>query len=264
MVERNDDSASSIGRVLIALSAAEYAEQAVNTALSVAQSLHAELAGLFVEDVNLLRLAELPFARETGIATAASRPLEMAHIQRMLRDQAQRLERVLAAAAQRSQLPWSFAVARGQLLAEAFAREADLLLLAGAFGPARLWPVPAVANAAKGPVVAVFDASPGAYRTLSAAMSFAQQRGIAMLVVILAADGAQFERGREQVQQWLARRGISARYLHAAQLDPQRLLELAGSERAACLLLPQASEVVRQHAFATLLAGLNCPVFVAR
>jgi len=209
-------------------------------------------------------LAQLPFARETGISTAVSRPLEIAHVQRTLRDQAQRLERALAAAAQRSQLPWSFAVARGQLLAEAFAREADLMLLAGVFGPARLSSAAAVSSAKPGPVLAVFDASPAAYRTLGAALLFASQREIAMLVVVLAGDSAQFERRREQARQWLARRGRPARYLHAARFDAVRLLELVRAERAAGLVLPQECEVVQQNAFLSLLANTSCPVFVAR
>jgi hypothetical protein len=251
-----------VGRVLLALNAAEHAEQAVNAALAMAAGLHAELAGLFVEDVNLLRAAQLPFARETGVFTAVSRPLELVQIERALRHQAQTLERALAAAARRSQLSWSFSVVRGQLLAEALAREADLMLLAGASAPVRRsFNLP---SARLGPVVAVFDASPNAYRTLAAAVSFAAQRQIGLLVAVLAADHAQFEIKRQQAQQWLERRGASARYLHATQFDVPRLLELVRAEAAAGLVLPQDSQVVRQDTFVPLLAGLDCPLFVAR
>jgi nucleotide-binding universal stress UspA family protein len=255
---------STISRVLIALNAAAYAEHAVNAALAVAQGLRAELAGLFVEDVNLLRLAQLPFALETGVSTAASRPLEIAHMQRALRHQAQTLERLLAAAAKRSQLPWSFAVARGHLVAEAFAQEADLILLAGMFTPAWLSIAGATPSIRAGPVIAVVDASPAARRALGAAMSFASQRRVGILVTILAESSAQFELRRQQTEQWLAARGGRARYLHIARLDAHRLLELVGAETASCLVLPQVAEAVRTNVCASLLARIDCPLFIAR
>ena len=54
----------SIKRILVALDASAANRTALQTAALLASELQAELQALFVEDINLLRLAELPFARE--------------------------------------------------------------------------------------------------------------------------------------------------------------------------------------------------------
>ena len=51
-------------RILVALDESEDHQRVLQSAAEVAARLKAELRGLFVEDVNLLRLAELPCARE--------------------------------------------------------------------------------------------------------------------------------------------------------------------------------------------------------
>ncbi|MBK7177644.1 MAG: universal stress protein [Chloroflexi bacterium] len=53
-----------IQRILVALDASPHSLAALEAAIDLAERLDAELQGLFVEDINLLRLAQLPFARE--------------------------------------------------------------------------------------------------------------------------------------------------------------------------------------------------------
>jgi hypothetical protein len=73
--------------------------------------MQAELLGLFIEDVDLLRLAALPFAAEVGFASAARRELDPASLERALRAQAARLRQALADALE-PDISWSFRVAR--------------------------------------------------------------------------------------------------------------------------------------------------------
>jgi hypothetical protein len=77
----------------------------------LARDMQAELLGLFIEDVDLLRLAALPFAAEVGLASAARRALEPAALERALRAQASSLRESLAAALE-PDIAWSFRVAR--------------------------------------------------------------------------------------------------------------------------------------------------------
>jgi hypothetical protein len=99
-----------------------------------------------VEDESLLHLAGLPFAREVGFPSAASRPLDVEAMERSLRAQAREAEQRLAAAASRAPLAWSFRVTRGTLpeaLLEA-ALEAELLVSGFAPGPGIPFEVAAV------------------------------------------------------------------------------------------------------------------------
>lgn len=261
MVETIDE--ISIKRVLVALNATQETERALNTALAVAQRLGAQLAGLFVEDINLLRLAELPFAREIGVATAAARPVESAQIKRALQQQAAQLEGMLAAAAERLQVSWSFSVVRGQLLGEALAREADLMVLAGALAAPRLSAFKAW-HATSGPVLALFDGSAAAVRTLAVGTALAQQRGVELVLLVPAADVAQFEGRREQARQWLVKRGAAARFVHSPQLDTPRLLELVQARRASALVVPNENKTLQSDTLRMLLAGIDCPLIVSR
>ena len=55
-----------IRRILVALDASEASRAAIRSAVDLAARFRAELVGLFVEDVNLLRSAQLPFVRKVG------------------------------------------------------------------------------------------------------------------------------------------------------------------------------------------------------
>ena len=59
-----------IRRILLALEAGNGGSAAMEAATHLAAQLNAELHGLFLEDINLIRLAELPFAREIGLTSA--------------------------------------------------------------------------------------------------------------------------------------------------------------------------------------------------
>jgi hypothetical protein len=113
------------------------AVQAARTLDAVAQAaaaLEAELTGLFVEDVELLHFAGLPFAREIGAFSA--RALDVRTMERRLRSQAEEARRALAAAAEGKPLRWSFRVERGSVPARVRSAlaEADLVVLLGGRG----------------------------------------------------------------------------------------------------------------------------------
>jgi hypothetical protein len=64
---------------------------------SLAKELQAELLGLFIEDVELLRFAALPFAAEVGFPSASRRAMDVGTLERQMRVQARALEGALAA-----------------------------------------------------------------------------------------------------------------------------------------------------------------------
>jgi len=118
----------------------------LEAAAALAGGLGAELLGLFVEDLDLLHFAALPFAHEIGIASAERRPLDRDAIERTLQAQAAQVERDLAAAARRSAAAWAFRIARGLAAEELIAatvgatgRGLQLLLLGDGDSPAARW-----------------------------------------------------------------------------------------------------------------------------
>jgi hypothetical protein len=120
----------SIRRITVVQGSAQGA-RALDAVAETAAALEAELTGLFVEDVELLHFAGLPFAREIGAFSA--RALDVRTMERRLRSQAEEARRALAAAAEGKPLRWSFRIERGSLREQVRGAlaEADLVVLLG-------------------------------------------------------------------------------------------------------------------------------------
>ncbi len=107
-----------IRRILVALDASPYSLAALDMAVDLAATMQAELAGLFVEDVELLRMAELSSAREIAYPAATGTALSRSIMERKFRAQSEQIRNKVAAAAHRAQVPWSFRTVRGQVTSE--------------------------------------------------------------------------------------------------------------------------------------------------
>ncbi|PKN22384.1 MAG: hypothetical protein CVU64_24985, partial [Deltaproteobacteria bacterium HGW-Deltaproteobacteria-21] len=66
-----------IRRILVAMDPSYRSVGALDVAAELAARLGAELSAVFVEDVDLLHLAELPFAMEIGSRSCCLRPVRL-------------------------------------------------------------------------------------------------------------------------------------------------------------------------------------------
>lgn len=117
-------------RILVALDSSAGARAAMEAAAELASRLEAEVLALFVEDVELLHLAGLPFAREIG-ADALERPLDLPRLERRLRTEARTAQGICTSIAERSRAAVRFEVVRGPVAREilAAAEQADMVVL---------------------------------------------------------------------------------------------------------------------------------------
>jgi hypothetical protein len=99
-------------RVLVALDASGDSLAALDVAAGLAYSLNLELGGLFVEDQELLDLAELPFAAAVSLLSGRTQRLEREAVVREMSARAHQAERAVAAVAERRRLKWRFDVRR--------------------------------------------------------------------------------------------------------------------------------------------------------
>ncbi len=97
-------------RVLVALDASGDNVLCLECAAQVAAGLQSRIAGLFVEDQELLHLAGLPFSREVVVSARASRILETEDVLREWQRPAAVARRRLREAALRRRLEWEFTV----------------------------------------------------------------------------------------------------------------------------------------------------------
>lgn len=142
-----------------------------------------ELLGLFVEDVTLIRAAELPVTREIGVVSGRVRELDPGGVLALMQRQADVLREQLAAIAAELQLPLSFRIARGRLLEQAMLLlpTVDLLFLCGRRGGV-LPAAPAVAR--DGVVSALIDPEGDAERVIDAAWRLAGGRPDRLVCIV--------------------------------------------------------------------------------
>lgn len=278
----HDDSELTIRRILVALDGSHYSLAALEAAVELASSLEATLQGIFVEDINLLRMAGLPGALEIRYPFTSTTRLDRARMERQLRAQAEQARRALAAACEREHISWSFRVVRGKVEAEVLeaALEADLLSLGMASRPlvqrARTGST-ARAVAARAacsvlllprdtgiypPVVTFHDDSPTARQVLLTAARLAQQNGKYLSILILASTAQTAEQLQAQASEWLRGQGLIIRYRHLRGAGVRTLIAAAQTEGSGVLVLNGA--ILRPDEFQTLLDEMNCPVLMIR
>ncbi len=117
-----------IKRIFLAFNALPH-YSTLQTAANLAAELQIELSGLFIEDINLLRLSELSNAQEQTYIFG-QRHFNLERLVKNLRYQAEQTRKMLVKVAEESQVPWSFQVVRGQFLTEIVTatHSADLVL----------------------------------------------------------------------------------------------------------------------------------------
>lgn len=107
-----------VHRIVVAIDSSSHAASALEAAATLAAALHAELEGIFVEDINLARLAELPVGREVQFLTGQARDFTSSALAAQNKAQEFSARRAIAAAASRARITHVFHVARGHVVAE--------------------------------------------------------------------------------------------------------------------------------------------------
>lgn len=257
-------------RILVTCDASPLGAAAIDAAAALARRLDAELAGLFVEDINLLRMAGLPFAREYALASAAARKIESEELERTLRKQAEVLRASLARTAQALSVPWSFQVVRGALLDSVLeAMRAPDLAVFGYTGQfavipngAAARPVPRVTRTAAvpQPILALYDGTPAGERTLRAAQLLAQANCAGLVVLLIAPNNEAAARLREQAAAQLQGGPIAPQFQAVTTRDSNTIRKAVETRHGAALLWHGVDTPEDRKSFNTLVDALKCPV----
>jgi nucleotide-binding universal stress UspA family protein len=274
-------SAGEVERILLAIDASPGSLAAMEAAVELAAEYDAELIGVYVEDVDLLRLARLPFASEVVGYSARLRTLGPDALARQLRAQAAQARRALAREATRFGIRWRFQVARGRipLVILAEADEADLVIVgkSGWSGHDRLGSTSRMlviegarhtlvlheSSQLARPVMVAYDGRPISSKALDVAADFARGQFRGLSVLLLAADGESAEKLQRQAASELAAHGLRASYRWLESADAQALA--AAVEAAGCLLvLPEDTAVLSGDPLIDFLDRLHCPVYLVR
>ena len=280
MSDQVDD--TRIRRILVALDASRHSLAALEAAADLASRLQAELRGLYVEDINLLRIARSPAAREVQYPFITNAGLDEDKMERELRAQATQARRALAETSEARKLKWSFRTVRGEVAVEvlAAAAEVDMLSLGTASRPLlRRMRMGSTAKAAtesapccvlvlqhkgvvKPPMVVAYNGSPAAERALVRAAGL-MQRKLGFMIILVAADTMdEAHQLQAQASDSLKGRRIMARYKRLADTSPRTLARQMRVVKGGTLVL--SSETLSQEDLQNLLNQVASPVLLVR
>ena len=273
-------------RILVALDSTSDNLATVKSVVALAARLGAELRGVFVEDMDLLRMAGLePGADEAG------------RIRRALRVQAGLSRQALEKEARRSAVATSFEVRRGRIAAEVLASsaEADLTVIGWSSGgfavraagfrgrPGSV--ARTVAEGATGsvlllregfdydgPVLVPYDDSIAARHALAVAPAMAEEREREIEVLLLNRRCELTDPWKPRVREILAAGGRRPRFvrLPAATAGPgvrtgiEQLCWTARRRRARLVVLGSGLTLIRGAAARRLLEGIDNSVLLVR
>ncbi len=272
-----------IRRIVVATDASTHGRAALEAAVRLAALLEAELEGLFVEDVNLKRLAGLPVGREIRFGFGGV-GRDTAAIVDDLRAEAAAIRRALEAAAFAAHVKATFRIAEGRVAAEVVAAGsgADLLVigrsgrpigpgislgrtaLAAIMGSTRsvlvLRPGVEITRRA----LVLYDGSPGADKALDMAAGLASDDAASLTLIVRAENDAEAAKLRQRAAQRLSAHGQAARFRPIAHPSLAGLCRSAGAMGASVLVISADDPLLAGDGRRRLLEDVACPVLLVR
>lgn len=273
-----------VRRIVVAIESSSDASAALEEAAGLAARLHADLEGVYVEDINLVRLAGLPVGREIHFLTGKGRDFTADALEAETRAQEFAARRAVAAAAARARVTYAFRTARGQVDAEVIsaAGRGDLLILGtgerSPWGGVRLGRAARAAaeraprsvlisrsgaRAAGVPLVC-YDGSAGSRRALEAGLRIFGAHEGRLAVLILAGHAPDAESLRREVEERLAPLGVGSRFLYGSRPLAREVCALAGDSGAGVLVMAADCPALDQPHREEVLESVACPVLIVR
>lgn len=274
--------ADSIARIVVALDASPHSRAALAAAVELSAALGAALVGIYVEDISLLRMAQLRVSVEVGSASGRIRRVDEQRVSYALRSQAGRARRALRRAAEHWGVRWSFEVLRGTIarqLLEA-ADDADLVILGrvgwsdkpvlGSTAESLLSEAPRrtllldARHHLPHSLLALYDGSESSSRALDTAVELSRQAGRYLTVAIVADDVDQARELQAEAAAYLQAPSVEHSFRWLIEANSYDLQEMLGPPGTTALIVPAENRLLRGRSLRDAVQQLDCPVLIVR
>lgn len=274
-----------IRRILVALDASTQDRNALQVAVHLAAGLRAELHGLFLQDVSLIRFAQLPIATEVISRSADERRMDSNLLQKELEAQAIRMSAELARLAQPYNIRCTFDTARGYLESEVSAafEQADLLIVNRRTGHMlvtrdQLGSTASVVVAKSRRTVllleehsqldrqvfVLFENMKTGINALATSVRLFQGEHRHLIVLISATTVKDFERRKGAADAWLSQQGVSADYSWLRRIDTPLLSHTLWQRGGGVLVIAADTPYLQRASLAVLMGELRLPLVLVR
>jgi nucleotide-binding universal stress UspA family protein len=260
----NDRPESAAGRcIAVALDAFDISAAALEQAARLAGRMGAKLEGIFVEDIELLNLAELPFLREVRRSSHSVEAINPVRMEQEFRVLARRAERLLGEQAARHHVAWSFRIWRGSIDTDLLnaAVEVDVLALT------RLGSVLTHGHATRSghnAIAVLYGDSDSARRALETAIAMASEQQATLNILLPAAGEAEPGSLRQQVTSRLGSQEPLAQFIVLPDASLPAVVEALADTGSGALILQRDHELLHTPTLRQCLNSLNCPLLVVR
>lgn len=283
-IESPSPSSRLFRRILVALDDSPHSRAALDMAVRLAADLETELEGLFIKDENLLRAAQLPFAKEVRSHSVSPKSLDDRRVERQLRYQAERAEAALQEATEQFEVAYNFRVVEGQVTRELLraAEEADLIAMGktstqssrrrlGTTSHTLLSesPTPVLVLRRSGrrrqPILTYYDGSDAAQLALRVAAHLASGGASRPLKVFLpATDEEETEQLRTEVEKKYGDRISQLGVRPLTEIEIARIATLARREGRGLFVMPGGTTPLSDASLQRFLYELDRPLLVVR
>ena len=275
------DKYDEIRRILIALDASPASQAALELAADLAVRHKAELVGIYVEDINLLRSAEISFTQEVGEFSAIPRRVDSRQVESEMKAHASRIEAMLSSIAGKANLQWTFRRVRGLIPGELMsaAEDTDLIILgkkgwsegkqigSTAQKLAALSPVQSIILEHKvrpeTPVLVIYDGSPSSQNALKTASRICNP-GSTLTILVLAENQAAAQELYDELKNWIEEQAFKIQFRWVNDLEGKRVPNLALISGCEIVILPAQSEYYQPQAIISMVESADCAVLLVR
>ena len=256
-----NDVSHTIEHIIVSVDACGFSSSAMETAISIASRLQADLCGLFVEDSELLELAKLPFTREITLHTRKYRDLSSDSIERNFIVLASQMRHTLEKLAKISDVACSFRTIRGSRL-ESIIRESEDFQLILMMPTKRLTEHSChYANISHSrPIVLYYDGSIQARSAVRIIKLLNTDTEMKRLLVL-----SSFPSVEAEVKEQFPSDGYQVKYQQIESHYIPDLINILKQQPATLVFLPMDDMLFKQHGeFRILQNTLSCPLVLVR
>ncbi len=285
MSERKE--ALTVQHIVVALDASPNSRAALEAAVEMASRFEAELLGLFVEDINLLRTAELPFAHELGGYSAHRRRMRIERLERQLRARSRSVRRLFTSLTRREAVIGRFRVSRGRVATEiqtaAETEKADVLIMGRAgWSYLRRRRLGSTARAAccenlpqvtvvlgegrqiSPPHLVVYDGSHASDRALMIGVELAEKTSGPLRVLLLADDAEDVADLKARANRLLRPSDTMRQYRAVIAATARQLALVVRRSEHGTLILPATASLFENGSVVDLVEQVDTPVVLVR
>ncbi|SEN56069.1 universal stress protein [Nitrosomonas marina] len=273
-----------ISRILVALDASSSSRNILQAGIKLATHLNAELNVLFIEDIDLLHVAELPFVREVIYGAPVGRSINVMAMERSMQTQSAQLRKLVESIARENQIKITFSVMRGnvaRMLCDAsqqtdllvIGKNTQLLLKSRKIGSiTRLVLATARCNLVvlqygsiiERPVVVVYTGDRTSQRALTLAIELAREDHNQLIIVLPAVDDSDYQQLCESVQNNVRDHSLQISLVRLPINSAEQILQVIQQVHGRILLLESDSAFLTDLEQQLLIMQSDVPVILLR